>query len=118
MAMVDDNLADELCRTASEMGLDVLPEVHNRAELDRALRLSTRLIGINNRDLHTFETRLDTTLSLLEGVPDGKLVISESGIFSPDDISMLQREGVYGFLVGESLMRQPDPGQALAQLLR
>lgn len=117
LAMVDDALALELAQTASELGLSVLPEVHNAAELERALKLSTELIGINNRDLHTFETSLTTTLSLLGSIPQQKTVITESGIFTPEDIRLMNANGVYGFLVGESLMRQPDPGAALTALV-
>ena len=118
MAMVDDALAAELNTAANEMGLSVLPEVHDREELERALRLDTPLLGINNRDLHTFATSLDTTLELLSGVPDGRLVITESGIHTSADVTLMRDAGVYGFLVGESLMRQPDPGLALTELIK
>jgi len=117
LAMVDDGLAEELCAAAREQGLAVLPEVHNRQELERALALDTSLLGINNRDLHSFETSLDTTLSLLPHVGDDKVVITESGIYQQSDVMRMQGAGVYGFLVGESLMRQPDPGAALADLI-
>jgi indole-3-glycerol phosphate synthase len=117
LAMVDDMLAAELCAAAREQGLSILPEVHNRAELDRALALGTPLIGINNRNLHTFETDLSTTIGLLPHIPAGHAVITESGIHSADDLAKMNRAGVHGFLVGESLMRAPDPGQALASLL-
>ena len=117
LAMVDDGLAEELCAAAREQGLAVLPEVHDRQELERALVLDTSLLGINNRDLHSFETSLDTTLSLLSHVGDGKVVITESGIYQRSDVMRMQDAGVYGFLVGESLMRQPDPGIALADLI-
>ncbi len=117
LAMVDDSLALELAQAASELGLSVLPEVHNVSELERALKLGTELVGINNRDLHTFETSLQTTLSLLDHIPDGHTVITESGIFTPDDINQMNSAGVYGFLVGESLMRQPNPGEALKVLM-
>jgi len=92
--------------------------VHDAAELGRALQLRTPLVGINNRDLHTFETRLDTTLRLLAHVPAGRIVVSESGIATPDDVRKLARHGVPGFLVGEALMRAADPGQALSTLLQ
>ncbi len=118
MAMVNDELAAELCATATEQGLSVLPEVHNREELERALALNTRLLGINNRDLHSFETRLGTTLGLLEHVPGNRTIITESGIYTHDDIERMQSGGVYGFLIGESLMCQPDPGHALSHLLK
>jgi len=117
LAMLDDALASELTVCAHEMGLSVLPEVHNAKELERALALNTELIGINNRNLHTFETSLSTTVSLLEQAGDNKTVITESGIFSRDDMQYMNAAGVYGFLVGESLMRQPDPGMALAELI-
>lgn len=117
LAMVDDTLADELSAAAREQGLSILPEVHNAEELERALLLNSTLIGINNRNLHTFDTTLQTTIDLLQAVPAGKTVITESGIFTPADIAHMNAAGVYGFLVGESLMRQPDPGQALVELL-
>ena len=118
MAMVDDALAADLNFTASEMGLSVLPEVHNREELQRALKLDSQLLGINNRNLHTFETHLDNTVALLPDIPDDRLVVTESGIHTPEDVSLMRNSGVYGFLVGESLIRQPDPGKALAELIR
>ena len=117
LAMLDDGLAEELTACAHEQGLSVLPEVHNDEELERALRLETQLIGINNRNLHTFETTLDTTLSLLGEIDEGHTVITESGIFTRDDIALMNEAGVYGFLIGESLMRQPDPGMALKNLI-
>jgi indole-3-glycerol phosphate synthase len=117
LAMVDDALAADLAAAATELGLSILPEVHNAEELERALKLDTQLIGINNRNLHTFETTLDTTIELLPQVGTGKTVITESGIFTPEDIARMNDNGVYGFLVGESLMRQPDPGEALTTLL-
>lgn len=117
LAMVDDTLAAELCAAAREQGLSILPEVHDRAELERALMLDTRLIGINNRNLHTFETDLSTTVELLSHIPDGRGVITESGIHGSGDVVRMNRAGVHGFLIGESLMRTPDPGLALASLL-
>lgn len=117
LAMLDDVLAGELTACATELGLSVLPEVHNAEELERALKLDTQLIGINNRNLHTFETSLDTTLSLLAEIEGDRTVITESGIFTVEDIALMNEAGVYGFLVGESLMRQPDPGEALKQLI-
>jgi len=87
-------------------------------ELERALKLDTRLIGINNRDLHSFRTDLQTTIGLLGDLPDDRTVITESGIFTRTDIETMNAAGVHGFLIGESLMRQPDPGQALKQLLQ
>ncbi len=117
LAMVDDVLAADLTATAREMGLSILPEVHNREELERALKLDTQLVGINNRNLHDFSTSLDTTIELLPAIPYGKTIITESGIHTPEDIRYMNQAGVYGFLIGESLMRQPDPGKALTSLL-
>jgi len=117
LAMLDDVLAAELTACAMELGLSVLPEVHNAEELERALKLDTQLIGINNRNLHTFETSLDTTISLLSHISQDKTIITESGIFTTGDIEKMNRVDVYGFLIGESLMRQNDPGLALQQLL-
>lgn len=117
LAMLDDVLAAELTACAHELGLSVLPEVHNAKELQRALRLDTQLMGINNRNLHTFETTLDTTIELLDKIGDEKTVITESGIFTTDDISLMNGNSVYGFLIGESLMRQVDPGLALKALM-
>jgi len=118
MAMVDDALAQELASTAIEQGLSILPEVHSEKELERALKLDTPLLGINNRNLHTFDISLQTTISLLSGIPTDKTVITESGIFSHEDIRLMNESGVYGFLVGESLMRHPLPGQALSSLIQ
>jgi indole-3-glycerol phosphate synthase len=101
---------------ARSLGMDVLVEVHDRAELDRALALQTPLLGINNRDLRTFETRLDTTLELLPAIPPDRLVIAESGILASADVARLRAAGVNAFLVGEAFMRAPDPGAALAAL--
>jgi indole-3-glycerol phosphate synthase len=117
LAMVDDTLALELTACARDLGLSVLPEVHNAAELERAMKLDTELMGINNRNLHTFDTTLDTTLELLGLMGDQRTVITESGIFTRNDIAAMNAAGVYGFLIGESLMRQPEPGAALAELI-
>lgn len=105
-----------LSDAARNEGLDVLIEVHNADELAAALSLQPSLVGINNRDLKTFETSLDTTEALLTAVPDGVHVITESGIHSRDDVERMQRVGVYGFLVGEAFMRAVDPGDALQSL--
>ena len=102
---------------AQEIGLDVLLEVHDGAELERALRLSPSMIGINNRDLRTFATTLDVTHRLLPRIPDGTLVVSESGIVTPVDVAALRAKGVRALLVGEAFMREPDPGTALRRLL-
>jgi indole-3-glycerol phosphate synthase len=103
--------------TALGLGMAVLVEVHNGAELERAQQLRTPLVGINNRDLHSFETRLDTTLQLLARVSSQRLVISESGIATPEDVHKLSSQGVRAFLVGEALMRASDPGDALSKLM-
>lgn len=116
VAALEDELLAELHDTAVEAGLDVLVEVHTAAELERALKLDTPLIGINNRDLHNFETRLETTLELQSRVPADRLLITESGIHTPADVQRMRSRGVHAFLVGESLMRADDPGAALAEL--
>ncbi|NGM85913.1 indole-3-glycerol phosphate synthase TrpC [Parapusillimonas sp. SGNA-6] len=101
---------------ASELGMDVLVEVHDRAELDVALELNTSLVGINNRNLRTFETSLQNTLELLPAVPEGKRVVTESGILTPDDVRRMREHHVEAFLVGEAFMRAPEPGVALRDL--
>ena len=106
----------ELETTAQALGMAVLVEVHDAAELARALELQTPLIGINNRDLRTFETRLDVTLGLLPRIPEGRTVITESGILTPADVRLLREHGVNGFLVGEAFMRAADSGAELARL--
>ena len=106
----------ELESVAKRLGLAVLVEVHDGDELDIALQLNTPLIGINNRNLRTFETKLGTTLGLLDRVPDNRLVITESGILKRDDVELMRARKVNAFLVGEAFMRAPDPGEALARL--
>ena len=106
----------ELAATADEVGLDVLVEVHDRAELERALELATPLLGINNRDLHTFDTRLDTTLDLLPHIPADRLVVTESGIHNAEDVALMREHGVHAFLVGEAFMRAIEPGEKLREL--
>jgi len=101
---------------ATALGMAVLVEIHDAAELQSALRLRTPLIGINNRDLRTFETRLDTTLDLLVEMPPDRLVVTESGILGPKDITRMRAAGVQAFLVGEAFMRAADPGEALELL--
>ncbi len=101
---------------ATELGMDVLVEVHDRAELDIALELNTPLVGINNRNLRTFETSLQTTLDLLPHVPEGKLVVTESGILTPEDVKLMRSNNVNAFLIGEAFMREPEPGEALRDL--
>ena len=107
---------EELEALAHSLGMAVLVEVHDRAELDRALRLSTRLLGINNRNLRTFETTLATTLGLLGAVPPDRLVVTESGIRTREDVIGMRAKGVDAFLVGEAFMRAPSPGKALEEL--
>lgn len=117
-ACLEDGHMAELEAFANELGLDVLVEVHDAAELDRALALRTPLLGINNRDLRTFEVSLETTLSLLPRVPADRRVVTESGILAVQDVSRMRAAGVHAFLVGEAFMRADDPGQALAGLFR
>jgi indole-3-glycerol phosphate synthase len=116
VACLEDAQLRELEGAALDLGMAVLVEVHDGAELERALHLKTPLIGINNRNLRTFETRLDTTLGLLPRVPKGRIVVTESGILSPNDVAQMRAQGVDTFLVGEAFMRAPDPGAALRQL--
>ncbi|MGA8260883.1 MAG: indole-3-glycerol phosphate synthase TrpC [Arenicellales bacterium] len=116
VAALGDAQLVELSGLALELGMDVLVEVHDGQELERALELRVPLIGINNRDLRTFETSLSTTLDLLPQIPEGHTVITESGIHTREDVSLMEQHGVYGFLVGEAFMRAPDPGEALAGL--
>lgn len=117
MAEVTDDVAAALASAARDWGMDSIVEVHDDVELDRALKLDCTLIGINNRNLKTFETTLETTERLAPRVPDDRIVIGESGIFTPDDIARLQAVGVNAFLVGESLMRQDDVASATRTLL-
>jgi len=114
-ALSDEELAS-LHAAAREQGMDVLVEVHDGEELERALKLNLDLIGINNRNLRTFETSLDTTIELLSRVPDGCLVVTESGIHTRADVELMRDHDVHAFLVGEAFMRASDPGQALAEL--
>ncbi|MCA8879773.1 MAG: indole-3-glycerol phosphate synthase TrpC [Rhodobacteraceae bacterium] len=117
MASVSDAQAAELESAARGWDMDVLIEIHNEAELERALELKSPLIGINNRDLHTFETRLDTTRRLAPRVPGGRIVVAESGLSTPADLADMARNGVRSFLIGESLMRQDDVAAATRTLL-
>jgi indole-3-glycerol phosphate synthase len=115
-AALDDRMMRELAATAMGVGIDVLVEVHDREELERALMLRTPLIGINNRNLRTFETRLDVTLGLVGDVYPDRVVVTESGISSRADVELMRRHDVNCFLVGEVLMRAPDPGAKLREL--
>ena len=116
VAALDDGALAELEAAARDYGMAVLVEVHDRRELDRALRLETPLIGVNNRDLRTFEVRLETTLELVPAVTDGRIVVAESGIHARADVARLRAGGVGAFLVGEAFMRARDPGDALRAL--
>lgn len=116
VAALSDELMQQLYHTANEAGLDVLVEVHTAEEMQRALALGAPLLGINNRDLHTFEVSLDTTLSLLPTVPEEHFLVTESGILTPEDVALMQKNQVHGFLVGEAFMRAPEPGKELSRL--
>ncbi len=115
-ACLSDAQMQELEAVAHGLDMAVLVEVHDGAELQRALRLKTPLVGINNRNLRTFEVSLETTLGLLEEVPADRLLVTESGIATPADVRRLRDAGVHAFLVGEAFMRAEEPGEALAQL--
>ena len=117
-ACLDDGLMAELVAQAHELGMAVLVEVHDGAELDRALRLRTPLVGVNNRNLRTFEVTLDTTLGLLKHVPADRLLVTESGILAKSDVKRMRDANVHAFLVGEAFMRAADPGAALADLFQ
>jgi indole-3-glycerol phosphate synthase len=117
MAAVGDAVARDLLAAAKQWNMDALVEVHDDAELDRALKLDARLIGINNRDLRTFDTTLATTERLAPRVPKDRVIVGESGIFTPADLTRLAKVGVRTFLVGESLMRQTDVAAATRALL-
>lgn len=115
-ACLSDAQMAELEAVALHLGMAVLVEVHDREELHRALHLKTRLMGVNNRNLRTFEVTLDTTLDMLPEVPTDRLLITESGILQAADVQRMRDAGVHAFLVGEAFMRAPDPGIALAEL--
>jgi indole-3-glycerol phosphate synthase len=116
VAALDHGLMAELEACAHELGMGVLVEVHDANELDAALKLKTSMLGINNRNLRTFETTLDTTLNLLNRIPPEKMVITESAILAPGDVKKMRDADVHAFLVGEAFMRAPDPGMELARL--
>jgi len=115
-ACLDDGLMAEMEQIAHGLDMAVLVEVHDGAELERALKLKTPLVGINNRNLRTFEVSLQTTLDLQKHVPADRLLVAESGILAPDDVKTLRGAGIDAFLVGEAFMRAPEPGIALAKL--
>jgi indole-3-glycerol phosphate synthase len=106
----------ELERVATQLGMSVLVEAHSQEEFERAIQLETPLIGVNNRDLRTFETSLETTFGLISALPEDRILITESGIHARTDVAAMRHRGVFAFLVGEAFMRQPDPGEALESL--
>ena len=116
VAALDDAKLKELSDLAAELGLDVLVEVHDDEELERALKLDNKLVGINNRNLRTFETSLDTTISMLDKIPDDRLVVTESGIHTPEHVKLMRDNNVHAFLVGEAFMVADDPGEKLKEL--
>ena len=116
VACLTDTQMQALCSLALQLGMDVLVEVHDAQELERALKLNTPLLGINNRDLRTFETRLETTIELLNQIPEDRIVVTESGIHTPEDVAQLREHNVHTFLVGEAFMRADDPGAELTRL--
>jgi indole-3-glycerol phosphate synthase len=117
VALLSDQQLLDYCQLAQELGMSVLVESHTLEELERALPLPTPLMGINNRSLHSFQTNLQCTIDLKKHVPADKIVVSESGIESHEDIYLMQRHGIYTFLIGECLMRAPDMGAMLTQLI-
>ena len=118
VAALDPVLLSELASYAKSLSLDVLVEVHNSEELERALGLDCQLIGINNRNLHTFETSLQTTIELAAQIPGDRTIITESGIHTAEDIAFMNDNGIHGFLIGETFMRAEKPGQKLAEFLQ
>ncbi len=116
VAALGDAAINDLAGLAVHLGMDVLVEVHDASELERVLHLDRLMLGINSRDLRTFETRLDTIIDLLGAIPDDRLVIAESGIHTPEDVRLLREHGVHSFLVGEAFMRAEHPGERLAAL--
>lgn len=115
-ACLSDTQLRELSTLAVRLGMDVLVEVHDAEELLRTLPLNLPLVGVNNRNLRTFETRLDTTIELLARIPEDRIVVTESGIHTPEDVALMREHGVNGFLVGEAFMRADEPGEKLAEL--
>ena len=116
VSALDDENLQSLYDLATELGMDVLMEVHDKDEMERALKTGARLIGINNRNLRNFETSLDTTLSMLDMVTDDHILVTESGIHTKDDVQLMRDNNVNAFLVGEAFMRAEDPGEKLAEL--
>ncbi len=116
VAALGDAMLLELLQLAGHLGMDTLVEVHDEAELERALAIPARLLGINNRDLRSFETSLDVTLGFLDRIPDDRIVVTESGIHTVEDVALMRSSGVHTFLVGEAFMRAPEPGEKLREL--
>jgi indole-3-glycerol phosphate synthase len=116
VAALDDAILQELMQLAGHLGMDVLVEVHDQDELERALQTPAPLIGINNRNLRTFETRLEVTLGMLDQIPDDRTVVTESGIHTREDVALMRSHGVHAFLVGEAFMKAAEPGEKLAEL--
>ena len=116
VAALTDAMLPELLRLAHHLGMDALVEVHDADEMERALDLPARLIGVNNRDLRTFETRLDVTLGFVGRVPGDRILVTESGIHTREDVALMRRNGVHAFLVGEAFMKAAEPGEKLAEL--
>ncbi len=116
VAALGDAQLKELAGLAAHLQMDALVEVHDEQELERALELGAPLVGINNRNLHTFETRLGTTLDLLDRIPEDRTVVTESGIHTPEHVAVMREHGVHAFLVGEAFMKAPDPGARLKAL--
>jgi len=116
VAALGDAMLLELLQLAGHLGMDALVEVHDEAELERALAIPARLLGINNRDLRSFETSLDVTLGFLDRIPDDRIVVTESGIHTVEDVALMRSHGVHTFLVGEAFMRAPEPGEKLREL--
>ena len=115
-ACLDDAQMQSFEAIAHDLGMAVLVEVHNASELERALKLKTPLVGVNNRNLKTFEVSLDTTLTLMQGLPADRLLVCESGIHTREDVLRMASAGVQAFLVGEAFMRTPEPGETMAKL--
>jgi indole-3-glycerol phosphate synthase len=117
VSALDQSQLNDFEACALDLGMDVLVEVHDARELDMALQMKTPLLGINNRNLRTFETSLHNTIDLLPRIPAGKRVVTESGILRPEDVQLMRQHAVHAFLVGEAFMRAPDPGEELARLI-
>ena len=113
VAALEQSQMVELEHVATQLGMSVLVEAHSQEEFERAIQLEASLIGVNNRDLRTFETSLETTFGLISALPEDRILITESGIHDRADVTLMRERGVFAFLVGEAFMRQPDPGEAL-----